>query len=68
MCGVRRIDRKVREVVEITKETLDRSGLGFGRICVQTEDFSFINKEMEVRLFDRLFESCEGGRGCPDQR
>lgn len=30
MCGVRRIDRKVGEVVEITKETLDRSGLGFG--------------------------------------
>ncbi|XXG47876.1 hypothetical protein AAC387_Pa02g2445 [Persea americana] len=50
MCGVRRIDRKVREVVEITKETLDRSGLGFGRICVQTEDFSFINKEMEIRV------------------
>lgn len=52
MCGVRRIDRKVEKVVEIAKEMLDRSGLGFERICVQTKDFSFINKELEVRLFD----------------
>ena len=35
------IGRKVGDVVEVDPETLNKSSLEFGRICVQTDDFSF---------------------------
>lgn len=49
------IGRKFGEVVEIAKGTLDRSVLEVGRICIKTEDFSFINKELNIKVFNRLF-------------
>lgn len=50
------IGRKFGEVVEIAKETLDSFVLEVGRICIKTEDFSFINKELNINIFDRLFK------------
>ena len=50
------IGRKFREVEEIDKETMDKSQLKFGRVSVQTKDFSFINKEMETRIFDDVYK------------
>ncbi|XXG57454.1 hypothetical protein AAC387_Pa03g4601 [Persea americana] len=49
------IGRKVGDVVEVGPEMLNKSSLEFGRICVQTGDYSFIYKEMEIRIFDHLF-------------
>lgn len=47
--------------MEITKETLDRLRFEFGRICVQIEDFSFINEEVEIKIFLLSFQG--GGEG-----
>ncbi|XXG46249.1 hypothetical protein AAC387_Pa02g1145 [Persea americana] len=35
---------------------MDKSQLKFGRVFVQTKDFSFINKEMETRIFDDVYK------------
>lgn len=40
------IGRKFREVVEVSKDTLDKLNMEFGRVCVRTQYFGFIKMVM----------------------
>lgn len=44
------------EAVKIAKETLDKSNMEFGRLCVKTDLIGFINREVKIKIFGSLFK------------
>lgn len=50
------IGGKFGEVVKLSKETLDKSNLEFGRLCVKTDLRGFINREVKIKIFGSLFK------------